>query len=258
MTADCVVRMEEVWTCFNDRVIHRDISLCVRNGEILGLVGGSGSGKTTLLREMIGLHTPARGKVYVFDQCLSEIGAGELQDLRERYGVLFQGGALFSALNVYDNVALPLRELRLLDEDLIRRLVCMKLNMVGLTRDAAILKPAELSGGMITRVGLARVLALEPELLFLDEPTSGLDPIASEEFVNLVKSLHQELGFSVVMITHDLDTLVDLCDRIAVLADQRLVALGSLEAVRDCDHPFVQQFFHNQRANRIFEYAHLA
>lgn len=258
MTADCVVRLEQVWTCFNDRVIHRDIDLCVRKGEILGLVGGSGSGKTTLLREMIGLHTPARGKVYVFDKCLSEISAGELQDLRERYGVLFQGGALFSALNVYDNVALPLRELRLLDEDLIHQLVCMKLSMVGLNRDAAMLKPAELSGGMITRVGLARVLALEPELLFLDEPTSGLDPIASEEFVELVKSLHQELNFSMVMITHDLDTLVELCDRIAVLADQRLVALGSLEVVRNCDHPFVQQFFHNQRANRVFEYAHLA
>ncbi|MEN8131776.1 MAG: ATP-binding cassette domain-containing protein [Pseudomonadota bacterium] len=254
MKQNCVVEMEHVWTCFDDMVIHRDINLCLASGEILGLVGSSGSGKTTLLREMIGLQDPNRGRVYVFGKNLSEIGTGERQGLRNRCGVLFQGGALFSALNVFDNVAFPVRELRILDENLIRRLVCMKLGMVGLNQEAALRMPSELSGGMVTRVGLARALVLEPELLFLDEPTSGLDPIASQDFVKLVRSLRQELGFSVVMITHDLHTLADLCDRIAVLAEQQLIAFGSLQTVRDCDHAFTRQFFHGERANRIFDH----
>ena len=242
-----------VWTCFDETVIHRDINLHLASGEILGLVGGSGSGKTTLLREMIGLQAPSRGSVYVFGKCLSEIGIQERQSLRNRCGVLFQGGALFSALNVFDNVAFPVRELRVLDENLTRGLVNMKLDMVGLTADVAQRMPSQLSGGMVTRVGLARALALDPELLLLDEPTSGLDPISSQDFVELVRSLHQELGFSVVMITHDLHTLADLSDRIAVLADQHLVTVGSLETVLDCDHAFTHQFFHGERGNRVFK-----
>jgi len=245
--------MEDIWTCFGKDIIHEDISLCVYKGEKLGIVGGSGSGKTTLLREMIGLQEPARGEIYVFDKPLDRASVKEQQALRNRCGVMFQSGALFTDLTVYDNIALPLRELKLLDEDFIRELVCTKLTMVGLEPRAAHLKPAELSGGMVKRVGLARALALEPELLFLDEPTSGLDPIAGENFVNLIKSLHNDLEFTMVMITHDLNSLRDLCDRVAVLADRRLVALGTLEEMLDCDHPFVRQFFHGKRAMRVLE-----
>lgn len=253
MTEDCAIRVEHIWTYFNETVIHQDISFCLRKGEILGLVGGSGSGKTTLLREIIGLQAPTQGKVYIFGQCPAECDDRTRQHLRNRCGVLFQGGALFSALNVYENIALPLRELHWLDENLVRRVVCAKLNMVGLNAKVAKFAPSELSGGMVTRVALARALALDPPLLFLDEPTSGLDPIACEDFVHLVKSLHQELDFSMLMITHDLYILSALCDRIAVLADQQLVALGSLTAVRACQHPFVQRFFHGEQAHRTLE-----
>lgn len=250
MDKDCVVRMEHVWTQFGDHVVHRDINLCVKRGEILGLVGGSGSGKTTLLREMIGLLQPTRGHVYMFGQPLEELGATH-HVLSDQCGVLFQGGALFTTLNVFDNVALPLRELRLLDETLINELVLMKLGMVGLGEETATLMPEELSGGMVKRVALARALILEPQLLFLDEPTSGLDPIASEKFSTMLASLHTELGFTVIMITHDLNTLTDLCDRVGVLADAELVALGTLEEVAACDHEFVREFFHGRRAQRV-------
>lgn len=161
--------------------------------------------------------------------------------------------SLFSALNVFDNIAFPLRELHALDEDLITHLVCMKLAMTGLGASHAMLMPAELSGGMVKRAALARALIMEPELLFLDEPTAGLDPASSEAFVDLLDQLHRELGFTVLMITHDLDTLRDLCTRVAVLADQRLVAFGPLDEVLDCPHPFVQEYFHGKRARRVFE-----
>lgn len=252
-SSDCVVRMEHIWTCFGEDTIHRDISMCLYRGERLGLVGGSGSGKTTLIREMIGLQRPTRGKVYVFGKPLDQTPMDEQQTLRNRCGVLFQGGGLFTDLTVYDNIALPLRELKILDEDFIRDLVSIKLNMVGLDARAAHLRPAELSGGMVKRVGLARALALEPELLFLDEPTSGLDPVAGENFVQLLKSLHQDLAFSMVMITHDLHTLRDLCDRIAVLAEGRLAAIGTLDDILKCEHPFVRQFIHGERARRVLE-----
>jgi phospholipid/cholesterol/gamma-HCH transport system ATP-binding protein len=176
------------------------------------------------------------------------------QQLRNRCGVLFQGGALFSALSVFDNIAFSLRELGVLDDTLIEPLVAMKLAMVGLEAGAALLMPAELSGGMVKRAALARSLIMEPEVLFLDEPTSGLDPVLSEEFVNLLRELHRELGFTIVMITHDLDTLCDLCTRVAVLADQRLVSFGSLDDALACDHPFARDFFHGTRAQRVFQY----
>jgi phospholipid/cholesterol/gamma-HCH transport system ATP-binding protein len=249
---EAVIRMEHVWTCFGENVIHQDVSLSLHRGEILGLVGASGSGKTLLMREMIGLHAPTRGSVHLFGEPLTEAGAGHRQHLRNRCGVLFQGGALFSALSVFDNIAFPLRELRVLDEELIRHLVGMKLAMVGLNADDGLLMPAELSGGMIKRAALARALIMEPELVFLDEPTSGLDPVLSEEFVGLLGGLHRELGFTVVMITHDLDTLNDACTRVAVLADRRLVAFGALHEVLLSEHPFVRHFFHGARARRVF------
>ncbi|HET7369372.1 MAG TPA: ATP-binding cassette domain-containing protein [Gammaproteobacteria bacterium] len=246
-TDDNVIEMEHVGTRFGDRVVHQNVNLTVRKGEILGLVGGSGSGKTTLMREMIGLERPTEGKITVFG---APLRPGTR--LRDRYGVLFQSGALFTALTVYDNIALPLRELKLLSEELIHELVCMKLSMVGLEAHTAYLLPAALSGGMVKRVALARALALEPELLFLDEPTSGLDPIASEAFTRLVASLHKELRFTVVLITHDLNTVKDLCHRVAVLADRRVVALGPVdEVVHSNHHPFVRRFFNGEYARRI-------
>jgi phospholipid/cholesterol/gamma-HCH transport system ATP-binding protein len=253
MSRDCIIRLEDVWTCYGPRVVHRDISLCLWRGEILGLVGGSGSGKTTLLREMLDLQRPTRGRITIFDKDLALVDAEQRQELRRRTGVLFQGGALFSALTVFDNIAVPLRELKRLDEESVRCLVTLQLSMVGLEPEAADLLPSELSGGMVKRAGLARALALQPELLLLDEPTSGLDPASSDAFVRLVRRLHRELHLSMVLITHDFDTLIQLCDRIGVLADARLVAIGKLDEVRRAEHPFVQRLFHGVRGQRLVD-----
>jgi len=252
MSADCIIELEHLWTRFDEQLVHHDISLCVKHGEILGIVGGSGSGKTTLLREMIGLQSPSQGVIRIFGRDLKNITHADAQNLRNRCGVLFQGGALFSTLNVFDNIAVPLREANLVEENIIRQLVCIKLSMVGLEVGAAGKFPAELSGGMVKRAALARALALEPELLFLDEPTAGLDPIASDSFVDLLGELHQELGFTVVMVTHDLDTLRDLCRRVAVLADGQLIAVGPLKEVMEVDHPFIRSFFHGRRGEQAF------
>jgi phospholipid/cholesterol/gamma-HCH transport system ATP-binding protein len=250
---ECIIETKGLWTQFGNHIVHRDISLCVRRGEIISLVGGSGSGKTTLLRQMIGLEKPARGDVRVFGISLHGSDQIQLRKLRNRWGMLFQQGALFSALTVFDNIALPLRELRTLDEDLIHDLVMVKLEMVGIEPYHASKMPADLSGGMIKRIALARALALEPELLFLDEPTAGLDPDRSESFVKLIQELHQELGLTVVMVTHDLDTLVALSDRIAVLCEQRLVIVGTLDEVVANTHPFICNFFMGERGRRALE-----
>ena len=186
----------------------------------------------------------------IFGQTLGNVSTAHKADLLRRCGVLFQHGALFTALSVADNVAFPLRETAVLPVRHIDRLVARKLQQVGLAPHTASLLPAALSGGMIKRVGLARALALEPELLFLDEPTSGLDPVASEHFVGLIRQLRDDLGLTVVLVTHDLDTIRDLCDRIAVLADQRVVALGNLTDVSAVDHPFIHEYFHGTRGSR--------
>jgi phospholipid/cholesterol/gamma-HCH transport system ATP-binding protein len=248
----CAVELDHVWTYFGEQLIHQDISFCLESGEILGLVGLSGSGKTTLLREMIGLESPSRGSLKILGEQAQESSSMECRRRRDHIGVLFQNGALFSALNVFDNIAFPLKEMGIGDEDLINQMVCMKLAMVGLNAHDAMQKPSELSGGMVKRAAMARALILEPELLLLDEPTSGLDPIAGEDFVTLLRQLHQKLNFTVVMVTHDLHVLRDLCTKVAVLADHRLVAFDSLGKVLECDHPFIQQFFHNNRAERVF------
>lgn len=249
-SGNAIVAIEGLCTRYGGQIIHRDLYLTVRSGEVLGIVGGSGSGKTTLLRQMLGLDRPARGVVEVFGHDLQTASAAELRRMRRRWGVLFQHGALFSALTVFDNVALPLRELRMLPPAMIAQLVMLKLSMVGIGAEHAPKMPSQLSGGMIKRVALARALALQPELLFLDEPTSGLDPESSESFVDLINTLRNELKLTVVMVTHDLDTLVSLIDRVAVLADQRLIAVGALNEIVNIDHPFVRSLFHGERGQR--------
>ncbi len=240
---DCIVEVEALHTRFGNHVVHRDINLCVQRGEVLTLVGGSGSGKTTLLRQMLGLDEPSQGRVRLFGFSRQNCSLDQLKNIRNRCGVLFQQGALFSALTVFDNIALPLRELLTLDERTIRDLVMIKLELVAIGPEHANKMPADLSGGMIKRVALARALALDPELLFLDEPTAGLDPELSESFVELILTLRSEMDLSMVMVTHDLEPLTALSNRIAVLADQQIVIAGTLEEICKHSHPFIKTFF---------------
>ena len=250
-----IIEIEGVCTQLGTQLIHNNVALKVRRGEVMALVGGSGSGKTTLLRHVIGLTRPTRGTVKLFGQSLTGLDRVGQHKLRQRFGTLFQYGALYSALPVFDNIAIPLRELRILDEDLIHDLVMMKLNLVELEAIHATKMPSQLSGGMIKRVGLARSLALEPELLVLDEPTAGLDPDRSESFVKLVKTLGRELGLTAIMVTHDLDTLFTLADRVAVLAEQRIIAVGTVEEISAVPHPFIRNFFQGDRADRARQMA---
>ncbi|MDA8361563.1 MAG: ATP-binding cassette domain-containing protein [Gammaproteobacteria bacterium] len=249
---DTVVALEHISTVFGAQVVHEDINLTVHKGDILALVGGSGSGKTTLLHEMIGLITPTAGRVRLFGEPLDALPERQLAQLRNRCGVLFQAGALFSALTVFENIAFPLRELRTIDRDLVHDLVYMKLAVVGLENDTATRLPAELSGGMVKRVALARALALEPELLFLDEPTSGLDAVTAEAFVDNIAGLQNELGFTAIVVTHDLDLVHDLCSHLAILADRRLVAYGTPQEVMRSAHPFVRSVRTSVRGQRVF------
>ncbi|MDT8363526.1 MAG: ATP-binding cassette domain-containing protein [Nitrosomonas sp.] len=242
-----VIEIAGLHTRFGDNIVHENINLTVYRSEVLALVGGSGSGKTTLLRQMLGLGAPSQGSVKVFGCARNDCEHNVQKALRQRIGVLFQQGALFSALSVFDNIALPLRELRVLRECVIRDIVMLRLDMVGVQAQHACKMPAELSGGMIKRVALARALALDPELLFLDEPTAGLDPSLSDSFVNLIKDLREELALTIVMVTHDLDTLVAITDRVAVLAERQLIALGSIPDVITIKHPFIEDFFLGMR-----------
>jgi phospholipid/cholesterol/gamma-HCH transport system ATP-binding protein len=245
-----VIEIERLTTRFGRQVVHRGIDLDVRRDEVLALVGGSGSGKTTLLRQMLGLEQPAEGRVRVFGIDLARGSPEELAGIRSRWGMLFQSGALFSALTVFDNIALPLKELGMLDAETIHDLVMLKLEMVGIEPRHANKMPSELSGGMAKRIALARAIALDPELLFLDEPTAGLDPDRSESFVRLIQALRRELRLTVVMVTHDLDTLVALADRVAVLARTRLVGVDTLAEIVRLDDPFVCNFFCGERGQR--------
>ncbi|MES2295595.1 MAG: ATP-binding cassette domain-containing protein [Pseudomonadota bacterium] len=245
-----VVRITGLWTKFGRTVVHQDLNLDIYAGEILSIVGGSGTGKTVLLRQMLGLERPARGCVRVFGEDISAADAEQLQRMRNHWGMLFQQGALYSALTVFDNIAQPMRELRVLPEDVIRDAVLLKMQMVGLGPEHAGKMPADLSGGMVKRASLARALALEPQLLFLDEPTAGLDPDLSDSFVALIQSLHRELGLTVVMVTHDLDTLFALSTRIAVLAEKHVIAIGPSRDIIEVDHPFIKHFFLGERGQR--------
>lgn len=238
-----VVEARGVGTRFGATVIHKCIDLKVARGEVLALVGGSGSGKTTLLRQFVGLLRPTSGEVRLFGEPVFSGSSERDRALRRRFGVLFQQGALFSAFDVFKNVAFPLQELGVLSPAAIHDLVMMKLDQVELKSEHACLMPAELSGGMVKRVALARALALEPELLLLDEPTAGLDPDRSAGFVRLIKHLHRQLGLTVILVSHDVDTIAALATRVAVLAEQRILAAGSLEHVMSIDHPFIGNFF---------------
>lgn len=238
-----VIEITNLTTQFGDFVVHRDLNLTVERGQIVALVGGSGSGKTTLLRQVLGLEKPSKGSVKVFGTEISQAERDTLQEIRNRWGMLFQHGALFSALTTFDNVAQPMRELRSLPEALIRDAALLKLQMVGIGPEHAQKMPADLSGGMVKRVALARALALEPELLFLDEPTAGLDPSLSDSFVELIRGLHRELHLTVVMVTHDLDTLFALSTHVAVLAEKRVIAYGTPEDIVKVKHPFIEDFF---------------
>lgn len=248
---ELIVSLRGISTRFGRKVVHEGLDLDIERGEIVALVGGSGSGKTTLLRHLIGLTQPAAGSVALFGEDLRAGSTRARLARQRRYGVLFQQGALFSAFTVAENIAFPLRELRWLDRSTIHDLVMLKLAMVELEPQHAWLMPSELSGGMIKRVALARALSLEPELLLLDEPTAGLDPDRSEAFVTLIRKLRDQLGLTVVLVTHDLDTLAALATQVAVLGERRILAHGPLDHVMKVDHPFIRKFFGAARIQQM-------
>ncbi len=238
-----VIEVRGLVSRFGSHLVHDHVDLSVRKGEILGLVGGSGAGKSVLLNTLIGLRTPDAGQVKVLGVDLARSSEAEQRALEARWGVLFQGGALFSALSVAENVAAPLREHTRLPRRQVEALVELKIALSGLGPEVATLRPAELSGGMRKRVSLARALALDPELLFLDEPTAGLDPIGAAAFDKLIRQLSAALGLTVFLITHDLDSLYALCDRVAVIADRKLVAVAPVAELERSDHPWVRAYF---------------
>jgi len=247
-----VIEVDNIVTKFGDTTIHDGVSLKVDRGDIYGILGESGAGKSVLLKEIIMLIKPYSGKISVLGRDLSKISYSEAKKLNRLWGVLFQFGALFTSLTVAENIALPLKEYTDIPEYLIRQIVREKLNMVGLPIRAASLYPSELSGGMVKRAALARALAIEPKLLFLDEPTSGLDPIGARAFDRLIVELRDILDITVVMITHDLDSIFSILDKMAVIADKRVVAEGSLSEVMKSKHPFVERFFKNDYITKRF------
>ncbi|HEX2762487.1 MAG TPA: ABC transporter ATP-binding protein [Allosphingosinicella sp.] len=249
-----VIEVRGLKNSFGEQVVHESLDLDLRRGEILGVVGGSGTGKSVLMRSIIGLQTPDEGEVRVFGETMLGRDEGSLQAVRKRWGILFQGAALFSTLTVAENVQVPLREFYArLSERLLDEIAAYKIVMVGLPPDAGPKFPAELSGGMRKRAGIARALALDPELLFLDEPTAGLDPIGAAAFDQLILNLRNQLGLTVFLITHDLDTLYAICDRVAVLSEQRVIAVGTIPELLALDHEWIQEYFRGPRGRAAEE-----
>lgn len=245
---DTIISVRGLRNQFGDHVVHEDLDLDVYRGEILGVVGGSGTGKSVLLRTIAGLQQPAAGTVNVLG--IDVLGANDKtrSELEHRWGVMFQDGALFSSLTVRENVEVPMLSVKGLDPDVRKSLAELKVSMVGLPYLAGEKYPSELSGGMRKRAGLARALALDPEIVFLDEPTAGLDPIGAAAFDQLINSLSHALGLTVFLVTHDLDTLHATCDRIAVLAERKVLVTGTMKDMLDVDHPWVHEYFHGPRA----------
>jgi len=245
---DVVISIRGLKNSFGDQIIHDGLDLDVRRGEILGVVGGSGTGKSVLMRSVIGLQIPDAGEVHVLGENMIGREEDEAKNIRRRWGILFQNGALFSTLTVAENVEVPIREyFPFIKEPLLDEIAGYKIAMSGLPANAGPKYPSELSGGMRKRAGLARALALDPELLFLDEPTAGLDPIGAAGFDELIEGLKEKLELTVFLITHDLDTLWAICDRVAVLADQKVVAVGTIEELLALDHPWIQEYFNGPR-----------
>jgi phospholipid/cholesterol/gamma-HCH transport system ATP-binding protein len=252
---DAVIRMRQVSTRFGSHVVHQDLDLEVRRGEVFAIVGGSGSGKTVLLREMILLQRPNSGAIEVLGTDIGALDEEQTLALRKRCGVMFQHGGLFSALTVRENVGLPLREHSTLDGELIDAVAEWKLSLTGLGSDAGLKFPDELSGGMLKRASLARAIALDPELLFLDEPTSGLDPASAAGVDELIRRMHTTFGLTIVLVTHDLDLLWQVCDRVAVLGEGRVLATGAMHELAKVEHPVVRAYFDDPRARKARERA---
>jgi len=248
MANDPIIKVRGLVTRFGTHTVHDGLDLDVRRGEIIGVVGGSGTGKSVLLRAIVGLLEPQAGQIEVFGESVRATSDAQFRALRRRWGVMFQDGALFSSLTVRQNVEAPMREQLSLDDAVRETLAGIKVRMVGLPENAMAKYPSELSGGMRKRAGFARAIAMDPEIVFLDEPTAGLDPIGAAAFDILIKQLQASLGLTVFLVTHDLDSLHAICDRIAVLADQKVLAVGSMEEMLQVDHPWVHEYFHGPRA----------
>lgn len=238
---------------FGAQVVHENLDLDVYRGEVLGIVGGSGTGKSVLLRSIVGLNRPRAGEISVFGQVLSRLPLDERRQVERRWGVLFQDGALFSSLTVAQNIQVAMREHLHMPQKLMDELAALKIALVGLPANAGAKFPSELSGGMRKRAGLARALALDPEIVFLDEPTAGLDPIGAAAFDDLIKQLQHTLGLTVFLVTHDLDTLNAICDRIAVLAEKRVLVAGSMADMMRETHPWIREYFHGPRARAALD-----
>lgn len=247
---EVAIKIRGLRTAFGPQVIHDGLDLDVRQGEVIGVVGGSGTGKSVMLREIIGLHRPSGGTVELLGTDVWRSTIDERTALRMRIGVLFQDGALFSSLTVAENIQVPMREHMDMPKSLMDELAALKIAIVGLPPEAGAKLPSELSGGMRKRAGLARALALDPDVVFLDEPTAGLDPIGAAAFDRLILSLQRSLGLTVHMVTHDLDSLSTICDRVAALVDKRIM-VGTMEALMDADHPWLKEYFHGPRARAV-------